>query len=208
MEFKELQAHIRTKTGNSPARVLRKDGKIPAILYGPNTEPILLSVNTKKLEQTIKESNSNQVFLNLAIGDEDKTTRPCMIKEFQKHPVSRTPLHVDFFEISMDRKIRVRVPIVLKGKSIGTEFGGILQLIRRELEVVCLPGDIPEKIELDVTNLDRGDSIHVKEIKIEGDIEIPAEVNFTIVTVVAPKGDKVEEEGEEAAAEETAEEAA
>ena len=207
MEFKELKAHIRTKTGNSPAKALRREGAIPTILYGPNTAPILLSVNAKELEQAIKETVSSQIFLNLVIEGDEKATRPCIIKEYQKHSITHAPLHVDFLEISMDRKIRVRVPIVLKGKAMGIEFGGILQLIRRELEVVCLPGDIPEKIELDVTNLDRGDSIHVKEIELEGDVEIPAEVNFTIVTVLAPKGDKEEKaEGEEE--EETEEEAA
>lgn len=206
MEFNELNAHIRTATGNGPARVLRREGKIPAILYGPDTEPVLLSVDTKELELAIKQSGS-QVFLNLII-ENGGNTKPCMIKEFQKHPVSGVALHIDFLEISMDRKIRAMVPVVLKGKSIGVELGGILQLIRRELEVICLPGDIPEKIELDVTNLDKGDSIHVKEIELEGDIDIPAEVNFTIVTILSPKGEKTDEEGEEGEEAEETEEAA
>ncbi|MDL1964377.1 MAG: 50S ribosomal protein L25, partial [Deltaproteobacteria bacterium] len=134
----------------------------------------------------------------------ENTSRPAMIKELQIHPVSRDYLHVDFYGISMDRKISVKVPVVAKGKSQGVELGGILQIIRRELEIFCLPGEIPDAIELDVTDLDIGDSIHVKEIPLQGDIEIPADVDFTVITILAPKAE-VEEEAEEG--EEEAEEA-
>ncbi len=207
MELIELKANIRNSVGKSQARALRRAEKIPAVLYGPGREPVLLSVSVKDLEKALKKSSASQAILNIAIHNGENTSRTAMIKELQTHPVLRNYLHVDFYEISMDRKISVKVPVVVKGKSQGVELGGILQIIRRELEILCLPTAIPETIELDITDLDIGDSIHVKEIPLQGDIEIPADVNFTVITIVSPKAEveEVEEEAEEA--EEGAEEA-
>ncbi len=197
MEFIELKANVRTTTGNGPARVLRRAGKVPAVLYGPKTDPILLSVDFIDIEQALKKSTVGQVFVNLVIQNGNITTRHAMIKELQVHPVSRNYLHVDFYEIAMDRKIRVRVPVVTKGKPRGVELGGMLQVVRRDLEVLCLPQEVPEAIEVDVTELDIGDSIHVEKIPLEGDVEIPAEVNFTVVTILSPKVEALPEEEEE-----------
>jgi len=206
LELIELKANIRDSVGKSQARALRRAERIPAVLYGPGTEPVLLSVDINDLEKALKKSTASQAILNLSIHNGENTSRTAMIKELQTHPVSRNYLHVDFYEISMDRKIRVKVPVVVKGKSQGVELGGILQIIRRELEILCLPTEIPETIEIDVTDLDIGDSIHVKEIPFQGDIEVPADVNFTVITMLAPKTEEeVSEEGEEG--EEGAEEA-
>jgi large subunit ribosomal protein L25 len=183
---------------------------MPAVLYGRNTDPVLLSVNVKDLEQILKKGNIGSIILNLVIQNGKKFTKPAMIKELQSHPVSGNFLHVDFYEIDMQRKINVMIPIVVKGKAKGVEEGGILQLVRREIEVLCLPGDIPQAIELDITDLDIGDAIHVEDIELGASVEIPAETNFTVVTVVSPKMEAVEavEEAEEAEAgeEEEAEE--
>lgn len=201
MELIELKANIRNSVGKSQARALRREEKMPAVLYGPGTEPVLISVSVKDLEKALKRSTASQAILNLTIHNGENTSRTAMIKELQLHPVSRDYLHVDFYEISMDRKIWVKVPVTVKGKSRGVEEGGILQIIRRELEILCLPTAIPETIELDITDLDIGDSIHVKEIPLQGDIEIPEDVNFTVITIVSPKAEVEEveevEEGEE-----------
>jgi large subunit ribosomal protein L25 len=132
-----------------------------------------------------------------------------MVKELQLHPVSRNFLHIDFYEVAMDRKIMVNVPITTTGKAKGVETGGILQIIRRELEVQCFPLDVPESIEIDITDLDIGDSIHVGDIALQREIEFLGEENFTVVTVVSPKieeeeevVEEAEEEGEAAIAEE------
>jgi large subunit ribosomal protein L25 len=203
LELIELKANIRNSVGNSQARALRRAEKMPAVLYGPGTEPVLLSVSVKDLEKALKKSTASQAILNLTIHNGENTSRTAMIKELQTHPVSRNYLHVDFYEISMDRKISVKVPVIVKGKSRGVEEGGILQIIRRELEILCLPTAIPETIELDITDLDIGDSIHVKEIPLQGDIEIPPDVNFTVITIGSPKAEveEVEEEAEEEAEE-------
>ncbi len=202
MEKFELKVTVRNTTGNSPARELRRGGHMPAVLYGPQTEPILLTVNIREFEQIIKNSNIGSIILNLVIQNGKKITKPAMVKELQSHPVSGNLLHVDFYEIDMQRKINVMIPVVAKGISKGVELGGMMQIVRREIEVLCMPGDIPESIEIDITDLDIGDSLHVEEIPLGDNIEIPADVNFTVVTVLSPKVEAIEEEEE---AEEVAE---
>lgn len=215
MELIDLNTTLRTTRGNGAARDLRRKGQIPAVLYGPGTEPVLLSVSSHALEQVIKKSAAGaEVLVNLTIGNGKTTNRTAMIRDMQTHPVSRKYLHVDFYEISMDRQIRVGVPVVTKGKSKGVEMGGILQIVRREIEVLCLPMDIPNSIELDITDLEIGDAIHVQDIPLKEGLELPEDVNFTILTVASPMkeeepAEEVEEgeelEGEEAAKEEESE---
>jgi large subunit ribosomal protein L25 len=201
-----LKASQREAVGNGSSRVLRRDGKIPAILYGPNTEPIKLSIDKLELEPIFKSGAVAQKLLKLQIEGADDI-RNVMIKEMQRHPVSHNLLHLDLYEVSMDHKIKVMVPVVTTGKCVGVEMGGMLQLIRRELEVFCLPDRIPEKITIDITDLDIGDSFHVEDLTLEGEVEIPADVNFTILTILSTKAEeeKVEGEEEEGVAEEGAE---
>ena len=201
MEQFELNATVRNTTGNSPARELRRGGQVPAVLYGPQTEPILLTVNIREFEQIIKKGNIGSIILNLVIQNGKKITKPAMIKELQSHPVSGNFIHVDFYEIDMQRKINVMIPVVTKGVCKGVELGGMLQIVRREIEVLCMPGDIPESIEIDITDMDIGDSLHVEEVPLGDNIEIPADVNFTVVTVLSPKVEEVEAEEEEEALE-------
>lgn len=211
MEQIDLKAQVRKSTGKGRARALRREGRIPAVLYGPKTDAIMLSIDFKEFEQIVKKANIGSVLLNLQIQNGKASTHPAMIKELQTNPVSGAFLHVDFYEIDMQRKIKVSVPVVTKGKSEGVEEGGLLQIVRREIELFCLPTAIPESIEVDISDLTIGDSIHVHEIALPGDVELPEETDFTVITVLAPKVEEepVEEEeleeGEEAEEEEGAE---
>ena len=203
MELIELKTNIRTTTGNGPARRLRQAGQIPAVLYGPETESVLLSVNISDIDRVLKKGRIGQALLNLVIPNNGETsTKTAMVKELQLHPVSRNFLHIDFYEVAMDRKIMVNVPVTTTGKAKGVEVGGILQIIRRELEVQCLPLDVPESIEIDITDLDIGDSIHVGNISLQSEIEFLGGENFTVVTIVSPKIEEEEEELVEEEAEE------
>ncbi len=210
MEETQLKATVRKTTGNGPARALRRSGEIPAVLYGRRTEPISLSVNIRELENLSRQGNISQMLFNIVIENGKTQTKKVMIKELQTHPVTRALLHVDFYEIDMQRKIKVGVPVATTGKSTGVERGGILQIIRRELEVYCYPDKIPAEIVVDITDLDIGDSVHVEEVPLDGDVELDAEVNFTVLTVVAPRveeepepeEEEAEVEGEEAPEEE------
>jgi large subunit ribosomal protein L25 len=194
----EIKAKTRTTKGNGPARALRREGHVPAVLYGPSTEPQMLSVSAYDLDMTLKKGNISRAILSLAI--DDQPSRIAMVKELQQHPVTGDVLHLDLYEIDMARKIKVNVPISTTGKSKGIELGGMLQIIRRELEVLCLPNAIPETITIDITDLDIGDSVHVEDITFEGDVEIPHEVNYTVLTITTTKAEaeeEVVEEGEE-----------
>ncbi len=196
MEIMNLKASQREAVGNGPSRVLRRDGKIPAILYGPKTESIKLAIDRLELEPILKSGAVAQTLLKLQIDGVD-SVRKVMIKEMQKHPVSRSVLHLDLYEVSMDQKIKVMVPVVTTGKSAGVEVGGTLQIIRRELEVFCLPDQIPENITIDITGLEIGDSFHVEELPLDEAVEIPADVNFTILTILSPTAEEEEEVEEE-----------
>ena len=198
MELIELKVNIRDTVGNGPARRLRQAGQIPAVLYGPNTESVLLSVNKSDLDLVLKKGRTGQMIFNLIVQDNGEIyKRPAMIKELQLHPVSRNYLHIDFYEINLEKKITVAIPVVTVGSSVGVERGGVLQIIRRELEVECLPFEVPESIEIDINDLDMGDSIHTSGISLDGDVELLGEDNLTVITVLSPKIEEEEPEEEE-----------
>ncbi len=206
MENIELKAQMREKTGNGPAKALRRDGRVPAILYGRKTEAHMISIDTHELETVLKQGGMGHSIFNLDI-DGVKGAKAAMVKEMQTNPLSQKILHVDFYEVDMQRKIKVNVPVVTTGKSVGVELGGMLQIIRHELEVFCLPDAIPEAITIDIADLDIGGSVHVDDIKTEEGVEIPHEVNFTILTVLSPKKEEEVEEVEEGEELEAGEEA-
>ncbi|MDO9110257.1 MAG: 50S ribosomal protein L25/general stress protein Ctc [Desulfatirhabdiaceae bacterium] len=190
MEILELTATMRTSAGNSPSRALRREGNIPAVLYGPGSESVSLSVSSLDLERALKKSSASQIVFNMAIPNAQTGSRTAMIKELQIHPMSRKFIHVDFYEISKDRKITVNVPVVVKGKAKGIEEGGMLQIIEREIEVLCLPFEVPESIQIDISDLGIGDSIHVKDLKVAENVEIPADTNYTVLTILSTKSDE------------------
>jgi len=170
-----------------------------------------LSVDIHDMELLLNKVSPSQALLDLDVQNGGNNKKTVMIKELQIDPVKFKYLHVDFYEVRMDQQITTTVPVAAVGTSKGVEEGGILQIIRRELEVNCLPGDIPEQIEIDITELDVGDSLHVEDIQLGEKIEIPYETNFTVLTVVSPAMEKEEEPeaeeleaGEEGEAEEAA----
>ncbi|MFH1980798.1 MAG: 50S ribosomal protein L25 [Pseudomonadota bacterium] len=197
MEYLELSASTRTETGNGPARRLRVEGRCPAILYGAKAEPVMMSIHTHDFELSLKRGGGTMAFFNLTIEGHDGGKRLAIVKELQRDPVSAQLVHVDFYEIDMNRKLTVKIPVHTVGKCKGVEFGGLLQVIRRELEVSCLPSNIPAAIELDITELGVGEAIHVEDIQLADGVEIPHDVNFTVITVLSPKKDVADEEDDE-----------
>lgn len=190
MELLELTANLRKSTGKGISRALRRQGLIPGVLYGPKTEPIAISLDSLDIEKLFKHSGSNQAPLDLTIKNGESIKKTAMIKNLQVHPVSKRFLHIDLYEVAMDKKIQVRVPLVLRGMAKGAEAGGTLQLIRREVEVLCFPLDIPESITIDVSEMEIGDSIHVEDLRVSDNIEILADTNFTVVTVSGAMADE------------------
>ncbi|MFH1102869.1 MAG: 50S ribosomal protein L25/general stress protein Ctc [Pseudomonadota bacterium] len=207
MEILELKSMTRAARGKGAAKTLRRSGNVPAVLYGRETQPVHLSISENQMEKAFRKVAARQAIFNLAVQNGETFNKTVMIKELQTHPVSNRILHIDFYEIDMNRKIRVKIPVVIRGKAKGIEQGGFIQIIQREVEVLCLPLRIPDSIEVDVTELKIGDSIHVKDIPLESDIEIPAEVNFTVVTLLSPKAEEVAKPEEAVEAGEEKEEA-
>lgn len=203
LEFHDLKAKLRTTKGNSPARALRREGAIPAVIYGPGTEAVPITVSVYDLEQIVKAANTRQVFVNMTI--DGGGNRTAMLKELQRHPLKGNFLHADFYEVAMDRKVNLMIPVTTVGTCKGVEMGGMLQVIRHELEAYCMLSDIPDVIEIDITDLDMGESIHVEDIEVKGDVELVHDVNFTVLTVLSglqPEEEEAEAGEEEAAGEE------
>lgn len=196
MEIRELKVSIRNQAGKGPSRRLRMVDSIPAVFYGPQTEPIQISVNTKELLKVLKETGEN-VFLKLLIDDEKKTEKLSVIKEMQTDYLTKKLQHVDFYEIRMDKKVHFDIPLHFTGNAIGVENGGELLHIKRDLKVSCLPTKLPESISVDVKHLDIGDTIFVKDIVVDDGVEILDHEDTAVAVVSAHKGGKAE--GSEAA---------
>jgi large subunit ribosomal protein L25 len=195
LELVELSARPRETRGKGAAKKLRRNKAIPAIVYGRKTDPTSLSLDTAEFEKIIRKQGSSGLFLNLKI---DNVEKPVMLKELQMDVFGKHCLHVDLQAIDMDREITISIPVQAVGTSKGTKEGGLLQLIRRELNVICKPTDMPAAVTIDVTNMEIGDSFHVEEIDLGENVKIPHEVNFTVLTIVAPTAAaKTEEEAEE-----------
>lgn len=207
MDTMQLNSEIRVQTGKGAARRLRSAGKLPAILYGAETEPMMLAMEYSELEKTLRGRAAENIIFDLTInGGKKSQSKKVMIKELQRDPVKRDYLHVDLFEISMAKELEVEIPLDLLNTPIGVDEGGILQHIRREVKAACLPEDLVDKIEVDVSGLDIGQSLHVRDISFPPGLRSLEDEDLTVVTVVAPTVTvevEEEEEVEEAEVEET-----
>jgi len=183
-----LAGQRRTHVGTSGARKVRGAGMIPAVLYGPKEEPTSLQIQYKDLEGILRSKSGENAIIDLRLDGTEGLM--ALIREVQRDPVRRRILHVDFQHISMTQRIRVDVPVHLTGTPRGVkDFGGILEPILREIEVECLPADIPERVSLDVSALGIGDAVHVSDIQIAG-IEVLTDAAQVVATVVPPTVEK------------------
>ena len=186
MERPMLSAEIREAVGKGKARKLRAKGLIPAIFYSPKSQSIPLVIDSKEFIRILQTEAGENVLIDLNIQKGDQADRKVvMVKEIQIDPLQRATLHTDFYEVAMDEMVTVEVPIHLVGKPEGIKMGGILEQIRRVIQIQCLPGDIPKRIDVDVSSLKIGDSIHVQDIQVEK-AKILSDTNLTIATVVPP----------------------
>ncbi|HFB83295.1 MAG TPA: 50S ribosomal protein L25/general stress protein Ctc [Thermodesulfatator sp.] len=200
MKQVEMTVQVREKTGKEVARKLRRQGLLPAIIYGRETENIPLAVEANELKKILFRHRGEQLIFNLNLKNNGSESRKmAIVKEIQVHPVTDEPLHVDFYEVSLEREIEVEVPVEIVGKAKGMERGGILEVITRELTISCLPMAIPNSIKIDVSSLDIGDSFHVEDLPVMEGIRVLDPPKTTILTIVSP------EEEEEASTEEALE---
>ena len=198
MAQSELQVTARENVGKGAARSLRRQGLVPAVVYGKGFDPCTITVDPKALKAAL----ANEAGLNTLItlkGDGAFAGKTVLLADSQVHNIRRDLEHVDFKTVDVTVQTSVMVPVVTLGTPAGEKLGGTLNLIRHELEVLCLPTAIPKAIELDVTALDIGDVIHVEEIAVPEGVTIPFDVNFTVATCMGRAAEEVEEvEGEEA----------
>jgi large subunit ribosomal protein L25 len=181
-----LKVKPREDVGKGGARRTRKEGLVPAVLYGEGDEVRSLSVDAKEFGLVIHTAAGENVILDLEVEGGDAGECKAIIKDIQYHPVRRDILHVDFQHISMTKEITIRVPIEIRGEAVGVKTsGGILEIISREVEVECLPANIPDRIAVDVTELDVGDSLQVRDLHVEN-ARIVSDPDTTVLTIVAP----------------------
>jgi len=202
MAQSNLNVTLRAELGKGGARAARRQGLVPAVVYGKGLEPCAVNVEPKALKQAIATEAGWNTLITLS-GEGPLNGRVVILKDLQVSAIRREPQHADFQVIDLTKKVHVMVPVHPIGKSAGEKAGGNLQVIRHELEVVCLPTAIPASIDVDVAHLGIGDVLHVADLAVPAGIEIPHEVNFTVITVTGHK-EEVEEVtagGEEAAAE-------
>ena len=198
MAIAELAVETRTENGKGYARKLRNGGKIPAVRYGKQCPVSMYVVDRSAMDKLLSEGGGTSLVALDVDGAGQNDEMLSIVKDMQRDPISGHLIHVDFYGVRYGEPILVEVPLVFEGKAVGVLEGGLLQPVRRSLEVKCLPRQIPENIVVDVSALAIGDAIHVNDLEVEG-VEFIATANFTIVTVQTIAGEEevaVDEEGE------------
>ena len=202
-----LSARIRTETGKGAARRLRQNNQIPAIFYGPGVDPVMLTIEYAHLSDLEKAGKGENAILDLIIQtDQGETTKKVMIKELTFDLMENTFLHADFYEISSDRKLTLAIPVHLLNVPIGvTEEGGVLQQIRREVTIVCFPDKLVEFLEVDISDLDVGDTVRIGDLALPEGIETTDGAHLTVAVVNIKGSALADMEAEEEAEEELVE---
>ena len=187
METVEITIERRDDNGKGPARRLRAGGRVPGILYGPKRTTRSIAVSAEEFEKKIVHlEGSHLIRLVHGAGDGELHERMVLVREMQVHPVSGRALHADFYEVDLTERLTVSVTIHFVGKPVGVVNGGILQPILREIEVECLPTEIPDYFEVDVTALDVHDPVHASELTLPDRVTLVGDPTRTIVTVLPP----------------------
>jgi large subunit ribosomal protein L25 len=185
VETVEIKIEPRHVGPNQNTKRLRRSGKLPGIFYGPKTQPVPLEMDTKDFLSRVAGLEGSHL-IRIKSDSPLLANKVALVKEMQFHPITGDIVHADFYEVDLAIKIAVKVPLHFVGKAVGVVRGGILQPVMRELEVECLPMDIPEYFDVDVSSLDIGHSLHVSDLKIPEAVTPVHETNVTLVTVVPP----------------------
>ena len=184
-----VSAEKRTEKGKNVNRRLRVAGRIPGVLYGGSKEPVPVAVSPKDISAVLRSASGENTLFDLDLGG---TRRKVILKEYQLEPLKGRLLHADFYEVALDKTLEVKVHVEVTGTPVGVKVqGGILDFVTRELEIECLPADIPEKIVVDVSELELGKHIRVSDLKLSDKLTMLTEPDIVIVHVVAPRAEEV-----------------
>ncbi len=202
MAMMELTAVRRHGSGKEAARKVLFLGKVPGVMYGKGLESRSIEFNRRDLEKFLSVARRGAVIVRLNVQDETEAKESyAVIKEIQTNPRTDRVIHVDFYEVAFGKKFRIEVPIRVKGKAVGIEQGGVVEQVTRSLEVECLPKNVPEFLEVDVTPLEIGHSLHLEDVTFpEGVHPLEKDTRTTIVAVHAPRVEEVVSVATEAAA--------
>jgi large subunit ribosomal protein L25 len=184
-EISTLTAQKREHAGKGPARQLRMKKLIPAVCYGPYDKPLHVAVDPLAIKKAIATPHKFNTVIKLQV--EGGETRTVLFKDYERDPLDGAMLHCDFLEVRMDKDVVVNVPVVLVGKPVGVAEGGILQQVARTLAVLCKPSDIPEKIEVDISNLAIAESLHVSDVKAPAGVKFKVKGDQTVAVVNIPE---------------------
>jgi large subunit ribosomal protein L25 len=185
MAVVSFSATARKLKGKGAARTLRREGQVPAVIYGHGREPLSLSLNARDLDKLLSHIQAESTVIEVSVGG---STAKTLIREIQRHPIKRQILHVDFQALVAGEKVTVNIPIVLEGIPEGVKLeGGVLDQTLRELEIECDPSDIPDHAELDVTAMVIGDSLHVSDIKLPANVKILDDPETSVAVLAAPR---------------------
>ncbi len=179
-----LEAEKREKSTKGTIRALRRGGRVPGIVYGEKEAPVALTINEKALQQVIHSERGRNALITLQIA---KTSHPVLVKEIQRHAITRAILHIDFHRVSLKQKVEASVPIHVKGEAPGVKLGGgVLEHLVREVRVRCLPTEIPAALDLDVSALQIGQAVKAKDLKVPAGVELLLDAEAMIINIVAP----------------------
>ena len=191
MKSVELKAYPRTHVQRAEVKKLRTSGRVPATIYGRQTKPQNLEVNSIEITNLLHHSVSENLLVDLSIDNDARAKRLALVQEIQHHPLSGKVLHVDFHEVAEDEKVTVNVPVETVGEPEGVKTGGgTLEHVLHKLKVRCLPKDLPEQITVDVSALEIGKSIHIGDIKAPAGVEIMGDKHISVVAVAAPRAEE------------------
>jgi len=188
-----LPAETRERAGKGASRALRREGRVPAVVYGNNEAPVSIHVEEKELRRQLGTGHFFNSIVEIELGGQKVRTLP---KDVAFHPVNDRPLHADFLRISKDHKVHVNVPVHFANEaaSPGLKRGGVLNIVRHELDLICDPESIPDEVTIDVTGLEVGASIHISHVSLPAGVASAiTDRDFTIATIVAPSGLRSEE---------------
>lgn len=197
MELQTLDTKVRTSRKKGAARKERAAGRIPGVVYGEGHDAVSISLDGREFIRLLHAAGGEHAVVELKMDNAPDKGGPAMLREIQHHPLRGDVLHVDFQRIRLDRKITTFVPVHLEGKAKGLTEGGVLDYQLREVEVECLPANVPGYLELDISDLEIGDSAHVADLKAPNNATIVTEPDRAVVTMLAPRVTVEEEEAEE-----------
>lgn len=191
----KLTAIKRTEKGKQAAKRLRKSGIVPAVIYGESTEPLKLSIKYSDLRDLVYSEHGAHALIELTVsGDGKDRQENVMIKEAQRHPMRDTFTHIDFVKVDLNKAIRTKVTLEIIGEAAGVVDGGVLQQVHREVEIECLPGDLPDSIEVDVSELAIGHAIIAGDLLMPAGVTLLDDVEEILLTIIAPTAIIEEEE--------------